>query len=127
MSIQEKRESLKALSNKATELREELLHNCKNDAEIQEINDLTINQILIKHFYKNDKHREFKTFKGWLKVGKCVIKGEKAFLVWGRPKDVQEQEKNPNQEKDENETTFFPISYIFSNAQVQELKDKKSA
>lgn len=127
MSIQEKRERLKEISNKAAEIREAMLHACKNDAEIQDVNALTVNEIIIEHIYKDSTNREFKTFKGWIKDRKCVKKGENAFLIWGRPKAVQEKEKNPNAQTDEDDTKFFPISFIFSNAQVQELTDKKSA
>ena len=127
MSIQAKRERLKVISNQATEIRENMLHACKNDTEIHAVNALTVNQIIIEHIYKDAKNQEFKTFKGWLKDSKCVKKGESAFLIWGRPKAVQEKEKNPQAQTDEDDSKFFPISFIFSNAQVQPLKDKKSA
>jgi hypothetical protein len=45
------------------------------------------------------------------------------FLVWGRPKAVQEKEKNPNAGNDEDDD-FFPVSFIFSNAQVEPLKQR---
>lgn len=123
MSIQEKRERLKNISNQAAEIREKMLHACKNDTEIQEVNALTVNNIIIEHIYKDEKNQEFKTFKGWLKDSKCVKKGETAFLIWGRPKAVQEKEKNPKAETTEEENNFFPISFIFSNAQVKTITE----
>jgi hypothetical protein len=79
--------------------------------------------------YKTPLHKEFKTFKGWLKEGFSVKKGETAFLVWGRPsQENKEGEVKPIIENDDSENgTFFPVSFIFSNAQVQPLKTKESA
>jgi len=122
-TIQEKRERLKLLSNRAQEIREDMLHNCKNDTEIQAVNSLKVNDLIISNFYKDQENQEFKSFKGWMKEGFAVQKGQKAFLVWGRPK--QENKKGevvPVIDGDE-EGTFFPVSFIFSNAQVKPLKN----
>ncbi len=118
MSIQEKRELLKSYSVKAMEIKEQLLHNAKNDAEIHEINELKVNDIIVDFIHKKGEHKEFRTFKGWLKEGKAVKKGEQAFLVWGRPKAVQDQEQGKKTEGETEEDKFFPVSFIFSNAQV---------
>lgn len=126
MTIQEKRELLKLHSMKAAEIKEQLLHQAKNDAEIHAISALTINNIIVEHIYKKGEHKEFHTFKGWLKEGKAVKKGETAFLVWGRPKAVQEQEAGKETEQDD-EDTFYPVSFIFSNAQVREIKKNEPA
>jgi len=125
MAIQEKREFLKALSNQAAEIKEELLHAAKNDAEIHEINEMKVNDIIVNFIHKKGEHQEFKTFKGWLKDGKAVKKGEHAFLVWGRPKAVQEQEQGKKTEGETDEDKFFPVSFIFSNAQVAERTPKE--
>jgi len=101
------------------------LHKAKNDAEIHEINDLKVNDIIVNFIHKKGEHQEFKTFKGWLKDGKAVKKGEHAFLVWGRPKAVQEQENGKPKEQEEPEDKFFPVSFIFSNAQVAERTPKE--
>ena len=120
-TIQQKRERLKALSNQAQEIREKMLHACKNDVEIQEVNALKVNDIIIENFYKSNTHQTFKSFKGWMKEGFCVKKGEKAFLVWGRPKQEDKHgELKPVIEDDSNDI-FFPVSFIFSNAQVKPL------
>ena len=116
-TIQEKRERLKILSLQAKEIREQ-----KGEEE------KTINDIIIETFYKNETHQEFKSFKGWIKKGFSVKKGEKAFLVWGRPKQENKNgEIEPVIENEESENgTFYPISFIFSNAQVQPLKSKSN-
>lgn len=127
MSIQEKRERLKTLSLQAAEIREQLLHNAKNDAEIHAINEMRVNDLIVNYIHKNEEHSEFHTFKGWMKEGKAVKKGETAFLVWGRPKAVQDKESANAKGKDstnDDDETFFPVSFIFSNAQVAERTKK---
>lgn len=126
MSIQEKRAKLRELSAKAKEIKETLIEGANSPELALKYSSMTLNEIIIKYFYKSKIHKEFNTFKGWLKNGSSVKKGESAFLVWGRPKAVQEKENNPNAENDE-ETDFYPVSFIFSNAQVQPLKQKESA
>lgn len=112
--IQEKRELLKKYSAFAAPFVE------NGDYE-------TINQAIVAECYTNKKHKEFKTFKQWLKDGFSVKKGEKAFLVWGRPKDTQDKEAGKEPEPNENEKAFFPIAFVFSNAQVEPKKgDKKN-
>lgn len=125
MSIQEKRAQLREISARAKEIKEALLHNAKTTEEALQIEAMCVNDIIINYIYKDDKNKEFHTFKGWLKEGHAVKKGEKAFLVWGRPKAVQDQEKGKQPDEEGDEDTFFPVSYIFSNAQVQGIKKKK--
>lgn len=124
-SIQEKRAYLKELSAQAKELKESMLRNAKTPQEALVIESLKINDIIVNHFYKDDKNTEFHTFHGWKEKGMYVKKGETAFLVWGRPKAVQEQEKGNQPSGDEEEDTFHPVSFIFSNAQVREAKKVK--
>lgn len=109
--IQEKRELLKKYSAFAAPFVE------NGDYE-------TINQAIVAECYTSKKHHEFKTFKQWSKEGFSVKKGEKAFLVWGRPKEAQEQEAG-KPEPNEDERTFFPIAFVFSNAQVEAKKGAK--
>ncbi|MBX9886689.1 MAG: ArdC family protein [Flavobacteriaceae bacterium] len=90
--------------------------------EIQEMEDepRNINSILIEDFYSKGEHQEFNTFQEWIKQGQRVKKGEKAFLVWGRKrKSHQDQATTEPQTKDEKEFSFYPLCYLFSNAQVQ--------
>lgn len=121
MSIQEKRAQLKFLSVQAKEIKEKLIEEATTPEQALAVSALRINDIIISHFYQNDVHQEFNTFKGWLTDGFCVKKGEKAFLIWGRPKAVQDKEQGKEPEEGEN-TDFFPLSFIFSNAQVEKLK-----
>lgn len=127
MNIQEKRKFLRELSAQAVQWREDALHRTENDQQCQALNDLKINQILLEQFYKNSMHTEFKSFKGWMKEGKTVRKGESAFLLWGKPKERKEDGTEQPIMEDENGNMFYPLSFIFSNAQVQDLKKKKTA
>lgn len=75
----------------------------------------TINDALIQ-LYSTDGHNEFKTFNQWKELGKSIIKGSKAFVVWGRPQAIQDQD--PEAEKDE--FKYWPLCYLFSDKQVTE-------
>lgn len=102
--IQEKREILKALSAQVAPLIESGAFE-------------TVNSALVDA-YTNGIHTQFKTFNQWKAEGYFVKKGMKAFLVWGRPKKDQPEQEQPTTETEE-EGKFFPIAFIFSDAQVE--------
>ncbi len=100
----------------------------KQAKEIQEIEDepRNINAILIEDFYQKGDHKEFNTFQEWIKQGQRVKKGEKAFLVWGRKrKNNQDQPSAEPKTEEEKQFSFYPLCYLFSNAQVQQLNVKE--
>lgn len=108
--------------------RKSLIELSKVAKEIQVLEDepRNINTILIEDFYSKGEHHEFNTFQEWIKKGKRVKKGEKAFLVWGRKrKSNQDQAPTEPQTKEEKEFSFYPLCYLFSNAQVQNPDVKK--
>lgn len=78
---------------------------------------MSVNEILIQEFYTNEEHQIFKTFHDWKKEDFFVKKGETAFLIWGKPKALNKKEQT---EPNEDETEFFPICFLFSNAQVKQ-------
>lgn len=80
--------------------------------------DKNINAVLVD-MYTNETHKEFKTFKGWIKENKRVKKGEKGVFVWS--KKLKAPDKTEGAEEDK-EFKFFGIAYLFSNAQVEEVK-----
>ena len=100
----EKRAYLKAISIEAKEL-----------LNTEECAEMTINKVLIEKFYKSEEHTEFKTLQQWNQDGYQVVKGSKSFLVWGKPTRLQKETTEPNDEEDD----FYPLCYLFSNAQVQ--------
>lgn len=81
---------------------------------------MTVNQLIVEHIYKDEENKKFNTFKGWIKDGFSVRKGQKAFLLWGRKKQTVEK---PNGEEKTEELEFFPITFVFSNKQVHPLND----
>ncbi|MFA6261086.1 MAG: ArdC-like ssDNA-binding domain-containing protein [Bacteroidia bacterium] len=104
--IQQKRQFLKDLSGSVSE-------------KVKEGEFNSINEAIIAH-YRQGEHQEFRTFNQWLKDGYAVRKGEKAFIVWAKPKEVQKVEKTEETDKYE----YYPICYLFSNAQVERRSEK---
>ncbi|MFP9114298.1 ArdC-like ssDNA-binding domain-containing protein [Flavobacterium sp. RHBU_3] len=114
--VNENRERLRKLSEEARELQE------------IDFPELSINEILINVFYANEAHKEFNTFGEWKKQGMSIKKGEKGFLIWGKKRELKPEEKaKDEQAENEDKTEFFPICYLFSNAQVEPTARKKDA
>jgi hypothetical protein len=86
----------------------------------------TVNEGL-KFLYEeeNPKIKEFKTFQQWKADGAIVRKGEKAFLIWGQPRKV---EQVPEGSQEPEEYKYWPICYLFANTQVitaEQMKEHK--
>lgn len=105
-----KRQELKALSNAVKPL-------------VQAGEYDSVNAALIGT-YTSEKHTEFKSFRRWQAEGMQVKKSEKAFLLWAKPKPIGKKEQA--EETDEQEDEFFPVAYLFSNAQVTARKGERS-
>lgn len=83
---------------------------------------MSVNEVLITEFYSDEENKEFKTFQDWKKLGCNIIKGSTAFIVWGKPKAIKKgEEAKQSQNQEEDKEDFFPLCYLFSNAQV--IKD----
>lgn len=83
--------------------------------------DMTINQILLSLIYETNGATEFNTFHQWKELGYTVLKGSKAFTIWGQPRkgnEKQEGEQKAKEGQQEDEYSFFPICYLFSDKQV---------
>ncbi len=103
-----RRKALINLSQQARALRD----------ENEQLAHLTINDIIIRHSYMDEENYEFKRLSDWNKEGFQVKKGARAFTVWGRKRNgikAAEQEGEEDQEY-----RFFPLAYLFSNAQVEQ-------
>lgn len=98
-----KREELKELSK---------LVKMKMQHEITDAS--TINEGLIE-IYSNGKNIEFNTFYQWKEKGFSIVKGSKAYLVWGKPKKLPVKEP----EDKEDEFKYWPVCYLFSSDQVK--------
>lgn len=99
----EKRETLKALSKTV----KPLVKSGQYDS---------VNEALMDIYYRKDGHSEFNTFWEWQSKGFRVLKGSKAFAVWGSPKELKKVEPTTDEDKKED---FYPICYLFSNLQVE--------
>lgn len=110
-NIEEKRTLLKQLSETAKMMME------LNPDVGQGVNDVILNTM-----YKNEQHQEFSTFKGWKEKGFMVTKGSKAFFIWSAPRKVTK--KNEEKESGKDEYKMYGIAHLFSNAQVEPLKEK---
>lgn len=95
-SIQEMRKQLRELSSELMPL-------------VKEGKFPNLNTAIMMCNYKNAVHQEFKSVKQWNREGFKIKQGEKAFMIWGKP---------ITKKFDDGEKRFFPISFIFSNAQV---------
>jgi hypothetical protein len=87
---------------------------------------MSVNEVLISEFYSDEENQEFKTLHDWNKSGFRVVKGSTAFIIWGKPKPLKkEEEANQSQNQEEEKDDFFPLCYLFSNAQVISEDAKK--
>ena len=105
-AMREKREELKAISKPFKKLVEQ--------GEISNINEGLV------AMYAEDGHTVLKTMKQWNKEGKKIIKGEHAFLLWGKPQPIKNRETPPEPDKEEEDPEFFPICFVFSQHQVEQ-------
>jgi hypothetical protein len=101
-----KRDSLKQLSKVVQMAVKEGIYNSVNEG--------------LADIYSKEGHTELHSFRGWLKNGMVVKKGEKALLLWGEPIKGNKQEKKEGE--DEEGFEFFPLAYVFSQQQVEPLK-----
>lgn len=123
-AARQKRAQLKATSN--------LLKKAVQAGEIPPSEDGTINGLL-RAMYAQQGHTELKTFDEWKAAGYIVRKGQKAILLWGKPrKHDREKEaatagEDTDRQTNEQQDDFFPVCYVFSQQQVHPITDKPQA
>jgi len=113
ITIHKKRKALKELSDKV-----------QLQAIGSEFQDNTVNEKLMRFAYNPQGQLTFKSFNGWKQLNFTIKKGEKAFLLWGQP--VASKTKKNREDKEDNKEdnyTYFPIAYVFSNMQVTKRKN----
>jgi hypothetical protein len=115
-----KREALIILSKQAEGFRTEKIKQSLNENEALFWSSKTLNYIMLKHLYTVHGAEEFNTFNQWKEKGATILKGSKAFTIWGQPIRAKEQEKP--KEKTESDTAddykYFPLCFLFSDKQV---------
>lgn len=77
----------------------------------------------LKEIYQetNPEIQEFKTFWQWKEEGATVRKGEKAFLIWGQPRQGSQVPEGANEPE---EYKYWPLCYLFANTQVYKPEAK---
>lgn len=88
--------------------------------------DATLNSIIIDQFYTDAENQTFETLKEWNRQGYRVIRGSEAFVIWARPKKIEDTEQRPansDTEEEQEEKEYFPMAYLFSNAQVRKEEE----
>lgn len=105
---------------KILERRKELKKNSLAAKALRECEQIdgSINYVLLNYIYQTGDANEFKTFQEWKQEGFQVKKGEKAFVVWGKPQDLKKEEGE--------KVVFYPVSYLFSDKQVYKVKEGES-
>jgi len=83
----------------------------------------SVNEGLIQVYSADGEHTTFKTFQQWKDEGKFIIRGSKAFAVWGSPKKAARPEA---EEGETDEFKYWPLCYLFSNKQVEERSPSKN-
>jgi len=104
--VNERREELKALSQTVKPLVKEGAYD-------------SVNEALIECYYRDADNKVFHTFNHWIENGFKIKKGSRAFAIWGSPRPLKKIEPSQAREE-EKEEDFFPICFLFSNAQVEE-------
>ena len=123
-----KRQVLASLTAQAREIREQMVSHYmekRDNDNAMRWAGRTLNSIIVEKFYKNEVNSEFRTFNEWKQEGFSIRQGSHGFVVWGRPLNSQKAEKG--EEVSEDEEKYFPISHIFSNAQVERKAQEVAA
>lgn len=115
-------------SNGISETKQKLIAACETIKIAELLSDTyaycdTMNEKL--KIYYGLQNKELNTFKGWLEQDRCVIKGEKAFAFWTKPKVGTKNVDAPAATATAAATTekvdykFYHVCYLFSKEQTE--------
>lgn len=77
----------------------------------------SVNEAIIDIYKAQGIGNIFKSFHDWAKDGYSIKKGEKALLVWGRPRTKKQDDQGDGY-------SFFPVAFVFSDLQVIQRENK---
>lgn len=86
-----------------------------------------VNEALVQVYQDQTGQEVFKTFAGWKEEGKSVKKGEKSFLIWGKPRKMSAKVENEDGTEDEKKFKRFPVCYLFHAGQVETAAQRANA
>ena len=80
----------------------------------------------LKQLYFGDEVPKLNTFHGWKIDGYYVRKGEHAFLFWGSPLDIPDEEDHihAKDDPDHDKIEFFPLCHLFTELQVTPIQKR---
>lgn len=94
------------------------------------LEEMTINELVIENFYADEENTEFNTFRQWKEQGAVIKKGSASFPVWGQPIKAKDPKINTEgmseEEKEKAKYKYWPICHLFSNAQIIFPKEENS-
>lgn len=120
--LAEKRSFLCQITAQARTMRDEKITFSKSIEEANLWASKPLNYYITNYLYQNSTEKlTFKTFNDWKKDGATVLKGSKAYVIWGQPLKKQKNEKEVKKTEKSDDTEnldFFPLCYVFSSEQV---------
>jgi hypothetical protein len=115
-----KRNTLRTISNAAIEAAKQMNINPQ---------EYKVNDLIMLFAYNPDKKHTFNTFMGWKSQGYTIIKGSKAYILWGQPINKTRVNKSTGEIKqgsdDDSEAPFFPIAYLFRDDQISKPEPRQ--
>lgn len=113
-AVRKRRQALKQLSDSLKRMAE--------TGQFPPSEDGTTNGLL-REYYAQAGHTELKTYEQWREAGFQVKRGEKAILLWAKPKATKDSKAAAaaaGRSEEEAEKDYFPVAYFFSRLQVRE-------
>jgi len=124
-------ERLLEASHQARAIKTKMINEAPTKAIAAYYATLPLNYFLLNFVYKTEGITDFKKFGEWKQEGATVMKGAKAFPIWGQPVGAQKEEaaesKGEEYQATAEENRRFPICYVFSNLQVRATERKGAA
>lgn len=83
----------------------------------------TVNETVKEQYFEKDPEiKEFRTFGQWKDEGYTIVKGSKAYTIWGQPRKVSQV---PEGEEEPEEYKYWPLCYLFAITQVYKPEKKE--
>lgn len=79
--------------------------------EAESVND----GLLLLYDKEQGQTCDYNTFNQWKEKGFTILKGARAFCVWGQPRNASQ---TPEGSEEPEEYKYWPICYLFSDLQV---------